>query len=85
MSVTGTLGAIAVFLILAFYVRFWTGQILLALHDSSYLYAITASAVCFGVLLLSSFLLQTPHIMTLTALFLLSPIVAAFIYGEDAL
>ncbi len=80
-----TLFEIIVFLLVAVYVRFWTGQILLALHDSSYWYAAISSAICFGVLFLTALLLQMPHIMTFTTLLLLSPIIAAFIYGDNTI
>ena len=85
MSITGTLVGIVVFLMVAVYVRFWTGQILLALHDSNYVYALCGSVVAFGMLFAIAFVLGMPHIMTLTSLLLISPIIAAFIYGDEVL
>jgi len=85
MSITGTLGGIAVFLIVAFYIRFWTGQILLAIHDSNYVYALCSSAICFGLLFFAAFTFQMPQIISLTGLLLVSPAIAAFVYGRQAL
>jgi len=80
-----TLLGIITFLLVAIYLRFWTGQILLALHDSKYIYALCGSIVAFGILFGIAFVLKMPHIMTLTSLLLISPIIAALIYGDEVL
>ena len=79
MSVLQT---IIIFALLVLYLRFWTNQSLLALHDENYLYGICSMVMSIGILMLVAAMTGIPQIMPMAALIILTPVIASIVYGD---